>query len=47
MDYLFNLTLAVDAKNLGVEKLKAQKRTGPSAETVSATKSLHAADDDN
>ena len=46
LDYLFNLTLAVDAKNLAIEKLKAHKKTAPSAEPFDATKRLHAADDD-
>ena len=46
LEYLFNLTLAVDAKNLAIEKLKAQKKTAASAEPFEATKSLHTADDD-
>ena len=45
LEYLFNLTLAVDAKNLAIEKLKAQKKMGAAAEPFEATKSLHAADD--
>ena len=45
LEYLFNLTLAVDAKNLAIEKLKAQKKTGAAAEPFEATKSLRAADD--
>ena len=32
LEYLFNLTLSVDAKNLAIEKLKAQKKTAADAE---------------
>ena len=46
MEYVFNLTLAVDAKNLAIEKLKAQKKTATDAEPFDATRTLPAADDD-
>ncbi|MDP6717376.1 MAG: hypothetical protein QGF59_01920, partial [Pirellulaceae bacterium] len=46
LEYLFNLTLSVDAKNLAIEKLKAQKKTAADAEPFDATRTLHAADDD-
>ena len=46
LDYLFNCTLAVDAKNLAIEKMKAHKKSAPSAEPFDAVNSLHAADDD-
>ena len=45
LDYLFNLTLAVDAKNLAIEKLKAHKNNAPSAEPFDPANSLHTADD--
>lgn len=45
LDYLFNLTLAADAKNLAIEKLKAYKKNAPAAEPFDAIKRLHAADD--
>ena len=47
MEYIFNLTLAVDAKNLAVEKLKAQKKTAAAAEPFDFIKSIHATDDDH
>ena len=46
LEYLFNLTLAVDAKNLAIEKLKAHKKNALSAEPFDAVNSLDAADDD-
>ena len=46
LEYLFNLTLSVDAKNLAIEKLKAQKKTAADADAFDATRTLHAADDD-
>ena len=46
LEYLFNLTLAVDAKNLAIEKLKAHKKNAASAEPFDAVNSLDAADDD-
>ena len=46
LDYLFNLTLAVDAKNLAIEKLKAHKKNAPSAEPFDDIKTLHAANID-
>ena len=45
LEYLFNLTLSVDAENLAIEKLKAQKKTAADAEPFDATRTLHAADD--
>ena len=46
LDYLFNLTLAVDAKNLAIEKLKAYKKNAPDAEPFDTINRLDAADDD-
>ena len=46
LEHLFNLTLSVDAKNLAIEKLKAQKKTAADADAFDATRTLHAADDD-
>ena len=46
LEYLFNLTLSVDAKNLAIEQLKAQKKKGADAEAFDAARPLHAADDD-
>ena len=46
LDYLFNLTLAVDAKNLAIEKMKAHKKKAPSAEPFDYVHTLHAADAD-
>ena len=45
LDYLFNLTLAVDAKNLAIEKIKAHKNNAPSAEPFDPVNRLHAADE--
>ena len=48
-DYLFNLTLAVDAKNLAIEKLKAHKKAASTvdvAEPFQPTRDIQAADDD-
>ena len=45
LDWLFNLALAVDTKNLAIEKLKALKKTTASAEPVDAVATLRAADD--
>ena len=45
-EYLVNLGFAVDAKNLAIEMLKAQKKKGAGAEPFEPTKSLRAADDD-
>ena len=45
LDYLFNVTLAVDANHLATEKMKAHKKIAPSAEPFDPIKSLHAADD--
>ena len=46
LEYLFNLTLSVDAKNLAIEQLKAQKKKGADAGAFDAARPLHAADDD-
>ena len=46
LDYLFNLTLAVDAKNLAIEKLKAHKKKAPSAEPFDDVNTLQAANAD-
>ena len=40
------MTLSVDAKNLAIEQLKAQKKKGADAEAFDAARPLHAADDD-
>ena len=48
-DYLFNLTLAVDAKNLAIQTLKAHKKAGSTvdaAEPFQPTRNIQAADDD-
>ena len=46
LDYLFNLTLAVDANHLAIEKVKAHKNHAPSAVLFDAIKTLHPADDE-
>ena len=46
LDYLFNLTLAVDANNLAIEKVKARKKKAPSAEPVDDVNTLQAANAD-
>ena len=48
-EYLFNLTLAVDAKNLAIEKLKAHKKaasTVDAAELFQPISNIQVADDD-
>ena len=46
LEYLFNLTHAVDAKHLAIEEVQAHKKTAASAEPSEFTRGLHAADDD-
>ena len=45
LEYLFNLTLSVDAKNLAIEKLKSQQKKAADAEPFDPWRTLHAADD--
>ena len=46
LEYVFNLTLSVDAGNLAIDKMKPQKKKGADAEPFDAIRPLHVADDD-
>ena len=45
LEYLFYLTVAVDAKNLAIENVEAHKKNTPFAEPFDTVKRMHAADD--
>ena len=47
LGYLVNSTLSVDAKNLAIEKLQAQKKIAADAKPFDATRTLRAADDNH
>ena len=45
LEYLFNLALSVDAKNLAIEKLKGSKKSATNEEPFDTIRSIHVADD--